>query len=68
MIAGFTMLRCKSKAEAIEWSWRWLEIHCSGKLASDGEIEVRQVFELSELPAGEAVERAKRLERQLGQR
>jgi hypothetical protein len=68
MIAGFTMLRCKSTAEAIEWSWRWLEIHCSGKFATDGEIEIRQVFELSELPAGEAVERSKRLERQLRQR
>jgi hypothetical protein len=68
MIAGFTMLRCKSKAEAIEWSWRWLDIHCSGNFASDGEIEIRQVFELSELPPSEAVERAKRLDQQLGKR
>ncbi|HVZ30980.1 MAG TPA: YciI family protein [Polyangiaceae bacterium] len=65
LIAGFMMLRCKSLAEAIEWSWRWLDVHCSG-LQKDGEIQVRQVFEMDELPPSEAVERAKKLTEQLG--
>jgi hypothetical protein len=65
LIAGFMMLRCKSLAEAIEWSWRWLDVHCSG-LQKDGEIEVREVFEMDDLPPSEAVERAKRLTEQLG--
>lgn len=65
LIAGFMMLRCKSLAEAIEWSWRWLDVHCSG-LQKDGEIQVREVFEVDELPPSEAVERAKKVVEQLG--
>jgi hypothetical protein len=68
MIAGFTMLRCKSKAEAIEWSWRWLEIHCSGQFATDGEIEIRQVFELSELPPLRASRRFESIRRDASDR
>jgi len=51
MIAGFMMLQCATRAEATEWSWRWLDVHCGGNFAEDGEIQIRQVFELSELPA-----------------
>lgn len=65
LIAGYMMLRCKSLAEAIEWSWRWLEVHCSG-LQKDGEIQVREVFEMNDLPPSEALERAKRVTEQLG--
>ena len=44
VIGGYWMIEVKSKAEAIEWASR-----CP---ASDNEmIEVRQVFEMSELPA-----------------
>jgi hypothetical protein len=65
LVAGFMMLRCKSLAEAIEWSWRWLEVHCSG-LQKDGEIQIREVFEMDDLPPSEAVERAKKVSEQLG--
>jgi hypothetical protein len=66
LIAGFMMLRCSSLAEAITWSWRWLDVHCSGGVASEGEIEIREVFEMSDLPSSPAVERAKQVNAQLG--
>jgi len=65
LIAGFCVFRCKSLPEAIEHSWRWLDVHCSGAFASDGEIEIREVFELSDLPPSEAVDRAKQVSAQL---
>jgi hypothetical protein len=65
LIAGFCMLRVKSKAEAIEWSWRWLDVHCGGNFAKDGEIQIREVFELSDMPASPAVEREKQLRDQM---
>jgi len=42
LIAGFWMLRVKSKAEAIEWAKR-----CPAPFGDDqeGELELRQVFE-----------------------
>jgi hypothetical protein len=68
LVAGFCMLRCKSLAEAIEWSWRWLDVHCGGNFAKDGEIQIREVFELSDLPSSPAVEREKKLREQMAQR
>jgi len=41
LIAGFTMIQVKSKAEAIEWAKRWPPLDGDGGV----EIEVRQVFE-----------------------
>jgi hypothetical protein len=41
LIAGFTMIQVKSKAEAIEWVRRWPAIDGHG----EAEIEIRQVFE-----------------------
>lgn len=65
LIAGYMMLRCKSLAEAIEWSWRWLDVHCSG-LQKDGEIEIREVFEMDDLPPSEALDRARKVSEQIG--
>lgn len=50
MIAGFSMFRAKTKAEAIEWARRCLQIHMEGTGIDTGEIEVRQVFEADEIP------------------
>jgi len=41
LIAGFTMIQVKSKAEAIEWVKRWPALDGHG----EAEIEIRQVFE-----------------------
>ncbi len=50
MIAGFSMFRAKTKAEAIEWARRCLQIHMEGTGIETGEIEVRRVFEMEEIP------------------
>ena len=53
LIAGFSMYRAKTKAEAIEWARRCLQIHVEGTGIDHGEIEVRRVFESEEIPATE---------------
>jgi hypothetical protein len=50
LIAGFSMFRAKTKAEAVEWARRCLQIHMSGTGIDTGEIEVRRVFEIEEVP------------------
>jgi len=44
LIAGFWMLQVKSKDEAIEWVKR-----CPNPMPGEPEIEIRQVFEASDL-------------------
>ncbi|HJW98786.1 MAG TPA: YciI family protein [Terriglobales bacterium] len=44
LIAGFSILRVKSLAEAIDWVTRGPNCH-----AGDYEVEIRQVFEMEEL-------------------
>jgi hypothetical protein len=48
LIAGFWLIQVKSKAEAIEWARR--------APFQDGEIEIRQVFELEDFPVDPAEE------------
>jgi hypothetical protein len=62
LIAGFTLIQAKSKAEAIEWVKRWPVEDGHG----NAEIEIRQVFELSDFVPGEARERHAKLQKQLG--
>ena len=45
LIAGYTMIQVKSKEEAMEWARRFPNPALDGK---EGEIEVRQLFELED--------------------
>ncbi|WMT43193.1 YciI family protein [Paenibacillus sp. D2_2] len=45
LIAGYTLIEVKSKEEALEWALRMPDPHGFGQ----GEIELRQVFEIEEL-------------------
>lgn len=54
LIAGYTLIQVKSREEAMEWTRRFPNPAIGGK---DGEIEVRQLFELEDFGASEAVER-----------
>jgi hypothetical protein len=54
LIAGYTMIQVKTRAEAVEWSRRFPNPTLDG---SDCEIEVRQMFELEDFGPGEAVDR-----------
>ena len=44
LIAGFWIIRAKSKEEAIEWARR-VPFDADGEYGPDGEIEIRQIFE-----------------------
>jgi hypothetical protein len=61
LVAGYWILQCKSLAEAIEWIRR-----CPNPHKEDGEIEIRQMFELEDFGASEAVEHHRRLTEQMG--
>jgi hypothetical protein len=54
LIAGYALIQVKSKEEALEWTKRFPNPALNGK---DGEIEVRQLFELDDFGPGQAVDR-----------
>jgi hypothetical protein len=58
LVAGFWLIQVKSKAEAIEWARRVPFV--------DGEIEVRQVFELEDFGKSDAVAHHERLRAEMG--
>jgi hypothetical protein len=58
LVAGFWLIQVRSKEEAIEWIKR--------APFEEGEVEIRQVFELEDFGTGEAVERHKRLREKVG--
>lgn len=57
LIAGYTIIQVKSRAEALEWARRFPNPH-----NEDGEIEIRQLFELEDFTQGEAIERFREME------
>jgi hypothetical protein len=52
LIAGYTLIQARSREEALEWTRRFPNPHLT-----DGEIEVRQLFELEDFEPNEAIER-----------
>jgi hypothetical protein len=52
LVAGYTLIQVKSKEEAMEWARRFPNPHLQ-----DGEIEVRQLYELEDFGPDVAVER-----------
>jgi hypothetical protein len=65
LIAGYWLIQVKSRADAIEWARRSPNPAGPGK---DGEIEVRQVFELEDFGEGPAIDEARQLEERLRRR
>ncbi|WP_042271479.1 YciI family protein [Paraburkholderia heleia] len=61
LIAGYTLIQVRSRDEALEWARRFPSPF--GKHA-EGEVEVRQLYELDELPQCEGVERFRQLQEQ----
>ena len=59
LIAGYTLIQVKSREEALGWTRRFPNPAGDGK---DGEIEVRQLFELDDFPQNEEIERFRRME------
>lgn len=54
LVAGYTIIQAKSREEALEWAERMPNPAVDGK---DGEIEIRQLFELEDFGPSDAVER-----------
>ena len=58
LVAGYTMIQVRNREEAMEWTRRFPCPH--GEFA-DGEIEVRQVYELEDIVPDGSMERFRRL-------
>lgn len=54
LVAGYTLIQVKSREEAMEWARRFPSPAADG---GEGEIEVRQLFELEDFGESDAVER-----------
>jgi hypothetical protein len=65
LIAGYWLIQVNSKEEAIEWAKRCPAPHGEG---SEGEIELRQLFELDDFGPSPAIDDARRLEQQLAKK
>src|SRR2546427_1793446 len=59
LIAGYTIIQVKSKEEAMEWARRFPNPALNGQ---EGEIEVRQLFELDDFGPSEAAERFRKMD------
>jgi hypothetical protein len=65
LIAGYWIIQVKSKQEAIDWAKRVPAPHGEDV---DGEIEIRQVFELDDFRPSAAVDRHRELQKGLAQK
>lgn len=57
LVAGFTVIDVKSREEALEWTKRF-----PNPALGDGEIEVRQMFELEDFEQNEALDRFREMD------
>lgn len=64
LIAGYWIIQVKSREEAMEWAKRAPSPHPG----HDCEIEIRQFFELDDFGASPAVDRARKLGKQLNKK
>src|ERR1700757_335065 len=65
LIAGYWLIQVKSKEEAVEWAKRCPAPHGE---AAEGEIELRQLFELDDFVPSDAIEDARKLEQELARK
>jgi hypothetical protein len=63
LIAGYWIIEVGSKAEAIEWMKR-----CPNPYNEDGDIEIRQLFELEDFGDSAAVEHHRKLGEEVAKR
>jgi len=65
LVAGYWLIQVKSKEEAVEWAKRAPAPHGPG---TEGEIELRQLFELDDFAPSPAIEDARKLEKELARK
>ena len=61
LVAGYTIIQVSSRDEAIAWTKRFPNPSIDG---TEGEIEVRQLFELEDFEPGEGIARFRKMESQ----
>jgi hypothetical protein len=57
LIGGYAILQFTSKAEAIEWTKRFVQVDAPGRLDGESECEIRPIFEFENFGPSEAVDR-----------
>lgn len=62
LIAGYTLIEVKSREEALEWTKRFPNPHLT-----EGEIEVRQLYELDDFESNAAIERFREMDKRAKQ-
>jgi hypothetical protein len=62
LIAGYWIIQVKSREEALEWAKRSRAFESDG---GEGQIELRQFFELEDFTPSQAVERHRELGKEL---
>jgi len=59
LVAGYTLIQVKSREEAMEWAKRFPSPMGEDK---DGEIEIRQLYELEDFGSSDAIDRFREIE------
>ena len=62
LIAGYWLIQVKSRQEALDWAMR---IPAPQGQEADGEVEIRQLFELDDFEPGESIDKAREIEKNL---
>jgi hypothetical protein len=57
LIGGYAILQFPSKAEALEWTKRFVQVDAPGRLGAESECEIRPFFEFDNFGPSAAVER-----------
>jgi hypothetical protein len=57
LVAGYAILQFASKAEAIEWTKRFVQVDAPGRLGGECECEIRPIFDFENFGSSEAIER-----------
>ena len=65
LISGYWIIQVKSQEEALEWAKRAPSPHGEGQ---EGEIEIRQFFELDDFGPSEAVDHAREMAKKLAKK
>lgn len=67
LIAGYWLIQVRSKDEAVEWAKR-VPFGVDAKPGQEGEIEIRQLFELEDFGQREAVEHRRKVGKALAKK
>jgi hypothetical protein len=61
LVAGYAILQFTSKAEAIEWTKRFVQVDAPLRLGGESECEIRPFFEFENFGPSEAVQRFRKM-------